>query len=174
MAKTTEVATPGGVPEIPENTELLTLANTLETESILPESKAEQAAEAAQQDAKAAAIETTSAIVKRGLAMVAGAACAKYEALKPIWTEPVIDRIARAAAAVLLKYGIEGGEFMQKYAEEIELIMAAGEPMMVSYFIIKKAKEAEMRATGGLSNGASNGTIEPAASDTPNKPIVLA
>jgi hypothetical protein len=161
--------------ENPGNAELLDIAAQLESDtSPLPDSKAEVAAKDAQAQAREASLQKTAGIVKKGLYMLAGAACAKYKELEKVWTEEAIDRIGRAAAAVLLKHGIEGGEFMQKYAEEIELLMAAGEPLLVSYFIIKKAKETEIKTTGGLSTGEASDTVQPVALDKPSNATVLA
>lgn len=162
-------------PEIPGNNELLGIADQLDTEnSLIPPTKAEVVAQEAAEDAKKAALEQTAAIVRKGLTAAAGAACAKYPALVTVWTEKAIDRIAVAAAAVLLKYGVESEGFMAKYAEEIELIMALGEPMVATYFIVKKVKELEAKQAGGEPTGLGNGTVEPTADGAPQRPIVLA
>lgn len=167
MAKE-KVTAPGADPGEPLNNELMDIAEQLGggDSSLLPASKQEISAEQAAADAKKAAIEQGAVVINKGLTGLAALACARIPQLEPVWTPEVIDRIARAAAAVFLKYGVESGPFMAKYAEEIELLMAAGEPLVLSYFIIKKAKEQYIQQTGGLPTAADNNTIEPAAGDT--------
>lgn len=163
---------PSDKPETP-NVDLLQLADKLGSDkgALIPENKADADAKKTAAEAKKAALEQTSGMVMKGLAAAAGAACAKFPQLVPVWTEKVLQRIADAAAAVLLKYELDGGGFMSKYAEELELILAAGEPMMASYFILKKANEEKAAKAGTIeeviATPANNNTVEPHGTGKP-------
>lgn len=173
----------GEAPAVDLNKDLLGIADKLDGDKggMLPENKGEAEAKKAAIDAKKQALEQTAGMVMEGLAMAAGAACAKFPQLKPVWTEKVLNRIANAAAAVLLKYELDGTGFMSKYAEELELIMAAGEPLMASYFILKKANEEKAAKDQGAStapgtellpDSSNNNTVEPHGSGKPTSNTV--
>jgi hypothetical protein len=97
---------------------------------------------------------------RSALGLALAAAKVPYPQLAEVYTDAKLDELARAVAAVAVKYNFSAFAFLERWKEELALLMVAGPLVKATGRVIREAKEAKAAKPAAVNDAANEAEID--------------